>query len=211
VFFYLSRYPECYKALAQEIRSTFENGEDISYNEKLVNCHYLRACIDEAMRMSPPSPGALWREQSLTDTSEEPLVVDGHVIPKGTQLGVSLYALHHNEAYFPEPFFYKPERWLGNNSDEQTRVMREAFNPFSIGSRACAGKAMAYMEASLAIARTIWHFDFKAAPGIDGQLGAGTAGDKNGREHTSEFQIFDIFSATHDGPNLVFQIRKAAA
>jgi cytochrome P450 len=209
LFFYLSRNPDCYEALSREIRSTFENDDEINYDEKLISCHYLRACIDEALRMSPPAPGALWREQYFADTSEEPLMVDGHVIPKGTQIGVSLYALHHNPEYFPDPFVFKPERWLAGHSDKQSATVREAFNPFSIGARACAGKAMAYMEASLAIARTMWHFDFEVATGADGQLGAGIEGDKNGRGRPSEFQIFDIFSATHDGPNLVFHRREA--
>lgn len=62
LFFYLSRYPECYEKLAQEIRSQFSSGRDINGGPTLADCWYLRACIDESLRMAPPSLATLWRE-----------------------------------------------------------------------------------------------------------------------------------------------------
>lgn len=138
----------------------------------------------------------------------EPLIVDGYMIPAGTQVGVCTYALHHNEKYFPEPFAFRPERWLVEESGEKGLAeMRSAFAPFSIGPRACAGKAMAYLEASLVIARTLWFMDFESAPGKLGEAGAGKAGSRGWRNQPAEFQLYDIFSATHDGPNLLFSYR----
>lgn len=51
LFFYLSREvnAEAYRKLADEIRTTFSNAEEIHSGPKLSSCHYLRACIDEAM------------------------------------------------------------------------------------------------------------------------------------------------------------------
>lgn len=51
LFFYLSRETnaEAYRKLADEIRTTFPSAEDIHSGPKLSGCHYLRACIDEAM------------------------------------------------------------------------------------------------------------------------------------------------------------------
>ncbi|KAI1504188.1 cytochrome P450 [Biscogniauxia marginata] len=102
-FFYLSRNQECYQKLAREIRSTFSSGSEIRGGSRLTGCRYLRACIDETLRMSPPVPGILWRE-TVADSRQRPLVVDGHLIPPGTQIGVSIYSLHHNERYFPDAF-----------------------------------------------------------------------------------------------------------
>ena len=101
-FFYLSQNPGCYERLAQEIRSLFENGSEIS-GSKLSGCQYLRACIDEAMRMSPPVAGTLWREQASDDRVQKPIIIDGHVIPKGTYVGVNTYTLHHDEVSSPTP------------------------------------------------------------------------------------------------------------
>lgn len=47
--------------------------------------------------MSPPSPGTLWRHLAPEEEGHGPLVVDGHIIPNGTKVGVNTYSLHHNE------------------------------------------------------------------------------------------------------------------
>ncbi|KAI1818917.1 cytochrome P450 [Xylaria intraflava] len=67
VFFYLSRNPASYARLAQEVRSAFVSGRDISVGPPLASCHYLRACIDESLRLSPPISANLWRKQIETD------------------------------------------------------------------------------------------------------------------------------------------------
>lgn len=54
LFFYLSRNTESYSKLANEIRTTFSNHSEIQGGPKLASCRYLRASIEEALRMSPP-------------------------------------------------------------------------------------------------------------------------------------------------------------
>lgn len=159
--------------------------------------------------MSPPVPGVAWRQQAAEDPQKgQPLIIDGHVIPPGTEIGMSMYALHHNEAYFPSPYSFQPERWFDAKDDPaQAARMRSAFAPFSVGSRSCAGKAMAYLEASLVVAKTLWHFDFGAAPGGLGRVGGGAPGKGVGRERPDEYQLYDIVGASHSGPYLVFRER----
>ncbi|CAJ2502539.1 Uu.00g099330.m01.CDS01 [Anthostomella pinea] len=204
--FYLSRNPEVYEKLAHEIRSAFTNGGEIN-GAALTSCRYLRACIDESLRMSPPVSGILWRERAPDENDSQPLVVDGHVIPPGTVVGVNTYSLHHNEEYFPDPFAFNPERWLDSSTPEAAKLVRNAFIPFSVGSRACAGKSMAYKEISLVLAKTLLYFDFNAAPGKLGDVGAGNPDLGPGRERPGEFQLYDNFSSSHDGPYLTFRSR----
>ncbi|KAI1349445.1 cytochrome P450 [Xylaria sp. FL0043] len=206
LLFYLTRYPECYRKLEQEIRTTFSSGSEIHGGPQLSNCQYLRACIDEALRMSSPVNGTLWRELAVDDDGSQPFIVDGHVIPKGVQVGVNIYTLHHNPEYFPNPYTFKPERWLGYDEKEKCR-MKDAFAPFQIGYRGCAGKPMAYLEASLVIAKLFWYFDFESAPGEAGQVGGGRVGDRTGRHRPDEFQMYDVFASGHDGPMLLFKPR----
>ncbi|KAI0849754.1 cytochrome P450 [Daldinia vernicosa] len=138
--------------------------------------------------MSPPITGTLWRKLPPEEHAREPWIVDGHGIPQGTQIGVCTYALHHNEAYFTDPFIFRPERWLDENGDPKTLSrMYAAFSPFSVGSRACAGKSMAYLEASLVIAKTLFTFDFWTAQGEAGHVGAGVPGWTDGRGRPHEF------------------------
>ncbi|KAJ8129938.1 hypothetical protein O1611_g3693 [Lasiodiplodia mahajangana] len=206
LFFYLSRYEDVYQNLADEIRQTFESEDSIRGGQQLSGCRYLRACINEALRMSPPVSGTLWRELYSDEVGKGPFIVDGHVIPPGTQVGVNIYAIHHDERYFDDPFTFRPERWL-TEDQETLKRMNKAFNPFSLGARGCAGKAMAYLESSLVMAKTIWRFEFAAAQGKAGRVGMGVVGHKGGRDHPNEFQLYDTFASRHDGPNLEFRER----
>lgn len=148
----------------------------------------------------------------------KPFIVDGHVIPPGTAVGVSPYSILHNPEYFAEPFVFSPELWLGDrpemgevkgdaNKPSEATLMRRAFLPFGAGDRGCAGKAVAYLETSLMLARAIWYFDFKRASGKDGNVGEGGGGLGLGREREDEFQLYDCITAATRGPNLVFTPR----
>ncbi|KAK7738228.1 hypothetical protein SLS63_002562 [Diaporthe eres] len=206
LFFYLSRYPEAYRILAEEVRGVFADADEIR-GSKLSDCHYLRACFDEALRLSPPVSGTLWYELAEGERQKgSPLIIDGHVIPLDTLVGVNIYSLHHNEVYFPDPFTFKPERWL-DNANAAVRETSAAFVAFATGSRGCAGKSMAYLEAGLVVASTLWYFDFETAPGPAGTAGGGNSGNGIGRQREKEFQLYDGFTASHDGPNLVFRPR----
>jgi cytochrome P450 len=193
LFFYLSRNPDCLQKLALEIGSKFATSSEILGGPQLASCGYLRACINESLRMSPPVGGTLWREQSKEDI-RRPLVIDGHVIPAGTRIGLNIYALHHNPAYFPDPFTYKPERWISSSDGSKTTG---AFMAFSIGPRGCAGKSMAYQLVSIAMAKTLWYFDFELAE--NSGLGSST--------QEGEFKMTDIFTSDNNGPWLKFKRR----
>lgn len=211
--FYLTCNPDTSKRLATEIRTTFSSGADICSGRTLKSCVYLRAVIDETLRIAPSSLGTLWRQQdtSTPSNAKKPFVVDGHVIPPGVQVGINPYTLMHNEEYFPEPFKFKPERWLQPEDSPQLRTMRRAHAPFAVGDRGCAGKAMAYLEISLMLAKTLWYFDFERAPGMAGQLGNGGFANfkgEPGRQRGDEFQLFDVTTASHDGPLVSFKARE---
>lgn len=198
-FFYLSRNHTAYKRLASEIRSIFSCGKEICQGAQLSGCNYLRAVIDEALRLSTGTISN-WRVQSPSSIAAgEQLVVDGHIIPAGTEVATNAFSIMRNPDYFDEPLAFRPERWL-EGSEEQRATRRRAFIPFSLGSRSCAGQAMAHLELSLAIARTFWYFDFERAPGETGRLGEvrGTPG---------EFRLEDSTIVGHNGPNLILKAR----
>lgn len=128
-------------------------------------------------------------------------------------MGVGLYSVMHNPEYFPDPFAFRPERCLEEDDESLEEkaartTMRRAFVPFILGDRACAGKAVAYLEMSLTVAKTIWYFDFEKAPGDLGELGSGRKGATVGRDWPEEYQLYDKFMAEHNGPNLVFRPRE---
>jgi cytochrome P450 len=206
LMFYLSRYPHCYEKLALEVHSTFKSVEEIHSGPKMNQCSYLRACIEEALRMSPPVGAALWREVSPCTGG---ITIDGVHVPEGAEVGVSIYAIHHNEEYFPDSFTFSPERWIvsSHNPKEKIDYARRAFAPFSLGSRGCPGRVMTYMEISNVLAQTMWHFDFAAPEDKLKRVGAGTPDGPQGRKRELEFQLQDHLISSHDGPYIKFKLR----
>jgi cytochrome P450 len=205
IFFYLSRKPP-YMKLTEEVRNTFKDSADIHSGPQLRSCIYLRACIDEAMRLSPPVSSPLWREVQTGGVD-----IDGEHLSEGYSVATSPYALHHNPAYFPQPFKYAPERWIPStdNPQEAIEIAKKAFAPFLIGARMCAARNLATAELLLTVARVVWSMDFRVAEGPDGRRGQGAPGMGRGREREDEFQLFAHFvTVAKDGPVLQFRRRE---
>lgn len=135
VSYYLSGSSGWYQRVAEEIRTTFSSVDEIRLGPKLNSCVTLRACIDEAMRLSPPGGSSLWRE-----VEKGGALIGGDFIPKGCEVGVGVYAIHHHPDYWEEPFSFKPERWL-KEAARQTDA-KQAYAPFNIGPRSCVGKPL---------------------------------------------------------------------
>ena len=206
VFFYLTHNPSVLQRAAREVREKFSSQEEISMGPALNGCTYLRACVDESMRMSPAVGSSLWRE-----VSEGGATIDGHFIPAGYDVGTGIYSIHHSAAYYDKPFEYRPERWLvgeGGVTKASVDLAHSAFNPFSIGSRSCLGKGLAMTEIMLAMATFLWVFDFKLADGELGRVGEGKAGNATGRHRDHEYQLYDHVTSTKKGPFVQFSLRK---
>ena len=203
-FFYLSRNPDAYARAAAEVRSTFLSEEEIRIGPGLSSCHYLRACLDEALRMSPPVSAPLYREAGSGGAS----VCDTH-FAAGLSCAVGTYAIHHNPIYFPEPFKYRPERWLkddGSPADILERA-KTAFSPFSTGPRSCVAMNLAYVEMMLTMARVLWLADFKIPEGSLGHVGEGHPSRGFGRHRVDEYQLYDHWGSAKEGPFLQFKAR----
>lgn len=164
-----------------EVRAAFKSQDDIQMGGTLNGCTYLRACIDEALRLCPPAGSALWRQ-----VLKGGIRVDGNFIPEGYDIGTGLYAVHHNPAHFPDPAKFIPERFT------DPEVSNAAFAPFSVGPRSCIGKSLALTELLLTMAHVLFAFDFKKA------------------EEDGEAKLFvtrDHITAVKDGPLLRFRAR----
>jgi cytochrome P450 len=201
-FFYLVHNPATLHELQKEVRGAFNDEEEIVAGKTLSSCTYLRACIDEAMRLSPPVGGILPREVLGTGID-----IDGRHIPAGVDVGTSHYALHHNPTYFPAPFSFKPERWIarGATTPEDVTRAKSAFCAFSVGPRACIGRGLAYTELMIALGRVVWAFDMRISGGP--RVGEGVMGMGEGRERAGEYQLKDSFTSLKDGPMVEFRRR----
>ena len=204
-FYYLGRSPDAYTKVCAEVRRIFTSPDEIRNGPKLTSCIYLRACIEESLRMSPPVGGALWREVCKGGAK-----IDGQIIPKGYDVGVGIYAIQHNPLYYPDPFNYKPERWIvgGSTSKESVDLARSAFSAFSIGPVGCVGKNLAYLELMLTMARVMWTLDIKNMAKDDMEAPKEKY-LRNYKDHCeSEYWLRDRFTSWKDGPMLSFRVRQ---
>lgn len=200
----LSRWPEAYRKAVEEVRAVYKTSENIGMNSLLTDCTYLRACLNEAMRVSPALTTPLYREAGPGGS-----FICGVNVPEGYEVATTVYALHHNEIYHPDSFTFDPERWLQDK--ETVKETRAAWAPFSIGARNCVGMTLAVNEVLIAIATILWHGDFRVTEDpLLASIGAGSEelGKKTpGRHREKEFQLYDTFGASTEGPYLQFKRR----
>lgn len=202
LFFYLARKPEIQKRLAEEILSTFASSSDIGSGEALHSCKYLHAVIQEALRMTPPVSAEPSREVLDGGTT-----VDGHFFPGGVNVSTGLYCLSYNQDIFPQPFEFRPERWMVEHSSVEGVALAESgFCAFSHGSRGCPGKNLAWLEMELVMAKLIFNFEIK--PDATNEIGGGCVDGKVGRQTVDQYQTYDAFVSLRDGPMVHFKRRE---
>jgi cytochrome P450 len=127
----LLRHPAAYERLREVARSSQD--ED----------GYVEAVIHETMRSRPVIP-IIGRRVKV------PWQLGEYRVPAETPVLMSILLLHHREDVYPDPFAFRPERFLGVKPGTYTWI------PFGGGIRRCLGAALAMAEQRvvlLAIAR----------------------------------------------------------
>jgi len=197
--FYLLQNPATLTKLTQELRSSFSHLDEVR-SPKLNQLPYLQAVLEEAMRLAPTVTSAFPRE-----VLSGGLNVGGLHIPAGITVGVSAYAIHHNEKYYPDSFAFLPERWLGDK--ESVQPAKNAFLTFGGGPYNCIGKGSAILASKLVLAKLLYAYDVRAA---DGKLtGGGGPGLGNGRAREDEYQLEDCMVSYRTGPLVQLKAREA--
>ncbi|KAF2791120.1 benzoate 4-monooxygenase cytochrome P450 [Melanomma pulvis-pyrius CBS 109.77] len=202
--FYLSLPSQAHRLtkLVREIRSTFQSAEEIVQGPKLASCVYMKACIEEAMRLSPAGPSELARQVRAGG-----IIIKGDYYPEGTIVGTSAFTSGRNEKIYGDSYTYRPERWIVDEAAGVTQQdvdrARSNFHPFSAGPGNCVGKNLAILELLAAVGRTLWTYDMRRAPGST--LGGGSPELGWGQRDPEQFQLIDAYIAIHRGPMLQFR------
>lgn len=160
---------------------------------ELNSCTYLRACIDEALRMSPPGGGPL-----LQEVGEGGAVIEGVHIPSGYDVAVGIGSIHHNHANFPDPYKFEPNRWIKSSDKSDAAEMHKV--PFGMGARSCVGKPLALHELMLTMATLLYQFEMRATDRDEDAWNKGTM-------DAEPFLLRDHVTGQKDGPLVEFQLR----
>jgi cytochrome P450 len=112
---------------------------------------YLRACIEESLRVRPASSMGLPRVVPKGGRT-----IAGQFIDEGVTVSVPTYTLLRSADVFDNPTAYNPDRWITGDKEK----MAKAHFPFSTGPRACIGRNIAYFEQQLVISTLVRLFDF---------------------------------------------------
>jgi cytochrome P450 len=115
---------------------------------------YLTATINETLRRRPVLPNA---EPRLTT---RPVTIGDWTYPEGVALLAHAYLVHHDPAIYPDPYAFRPERFLEEPPGTYT------FIPFGGGRRRCIGASFATLEMKIVIKTVLENLELK--PGADG-------------------------------------------
>ncbi|KAL6268490.1 hypothetical protein P5V15_001623 [Pogonomyrmex californicus] len=116
--------------------------------QSLQNLSYLERCIKETMRLYPVV-------YFISRVTSEDIKLQSYLIPAGTSLYISIYGVHRDPNYWPNPDIFDPDRFLSDNIRNQHPY---AYLPFSAGSRNCIGQRFALLEMKSFIASVIYNF-----------------------------------------------------
>ncbi len=109
----------------------------------------VEAAIVEGMRTRPVIP-IIGRRVAV------PWRLGEYGVPAETPVTMSILLLHHREDVYPDPFAYRPERWLGRKPGTYEWI------PFGGGIRRCLGAALAMAEQRVVLAAMVRRLDLEA-------------------------------------------------
>src|SRR2546421_6622418 len=133
----LVRHPAAYDRLRDAVRSGEQADE------------HVEAVINEGMRSRPVIP-MVGRRVTV------PWRLGDYAVPAGTPVAMSVLLVHHREDLYPDPFGFRPERWLGHKPGTYEWI------PFGGGIRRCLGAALAMAEQRVVLDAIVRRLDLDA-------------------------------------------------
>jgi len=154
-FHLLASYPAAYAELVDELDRVL-GGRSPTLDDLpklLVTTNVLK----ESMRLYPPA----WMIARLAERDDE---MFGYLIPKGSHVFGSIYALHRNPEFWDHPLRFDPSRFSADREKSRPRL---AYMPFGAGPHLCIGQPFAMLEGVLLLATLLQRV--RLSP-VDGQV-----------------------------------------
>ena len=146
----MALYPDWQEKVAAEAAAL----EDESFSA-VSKLQISRDVFRETLRLYPPVP-MMVREAACPEKFRD------RNVPKGAQVVLSPWHLHRHERLWENPDCFDPDRWSTENGK---RCQREAYIPFSAGSRVCSGAGFAMVEGPLILSMILKNYRVEPAAG----------------------------------------------
>ena len=112
---------------------------------------YVLATIQETLRRRPVLPNTAPR------LVKKPVTVGGWDYEPGPALVASAYLVHHDADIYPEPYAFRPERFLDTKPGTYTWI------PFGGGRRRCIGMSFAMLEMRIVVRELLRAYELRAS------------------------------------------------
>jgi len=138
----LLRTPDAHDALRAAVRAAGENADATAAARAQA---VVEATIIEGMRCRPVVP-IVGRRVAV------PWQLGEYVVPADSAVSVSILLLHHREDLYPDPFEFRPQRWLEGDPPRCGKPGTYEWIPFGGGTRRCLGATLAMAEQRVVLA-----------------------------------------------------------
>ncbi|XP_074271867.1 cytochrome P450 71D8-like [Silene latifolia] len=147
----LLKNPRTMKKAQDEVRQIYKGNELID-ETTMEELKYIKLVLKETLRLHPPSP-LLLRE------SMENCQIHGYDIPRNTRMFINVWGIGRDTECWEDAEQFIPERFENSSVDFKGNDFE--LIPFGAGRRICPGMALGLANVELALAKLIYHFDWK--------------------------------------------------
>ncbi|PCH37762.1 cytochrome P450 monooxygenase pc-3 [Wolfiporia cocos MD-104 SS10] len=156
--YFLCMHPHVLERLRAEVLEQVGPRQQPTY-EDVKAMRYLRAVINETLRLYPPVP--LDTRYSINEgllPNPDPMGKPFYVPPK-TRMIYSVFSMHRRPEYWgPDAQEFDPDRFLDERVSKYLTPNPFIFLPFNAGPRICLGQQFAYNEMSFFLIRLLQHY-----------------------------------------------------
>lgn len=158
----LLQRPDILKRAQEAIDSVVPFGELPNFDDQ-EKLPIVTAICMESLRWKNPLPVAMPHVLIQDD------IYKGYVLPKGSVVVANSWAMLHDATVYPDPFSFKPERFLNNGKIDED-VRDPAKMVFGYGRRRCPAHHFAVAAVWIAVASLIASFDITRAVDENGNI-----------------------------------------